>query len=107
MKNTFLLIALIISGFFYASTPKKSKNNLTMVKKTIKISSKTKIKYDRRFNGFIAYDTSCCGTCFAYGTYEETDLGNGLVYWEFTPASQATQSTVITPPCTGEGSYLA
>lgn len=68
-------------------------------------ASTTKIKCFEIISesGFAAYDTADKGTCFVYGTYI-TDTNTGVTV--FKVASIATQATVITPPCTGEGSYL-
>lgn len=54
-------------------------------------------------SGFAAYDTADKGTCFVYGTYMTDTITGATIFKE---ASLATQATVITPPCTGEGSYL-
>ena len=110
MKKIFLTFSLIASGMIFANSPIVNENQLS--EKDIKIDhkineAKSDFAPDRTYSGFAAYDTSCCGTCFTYGTYEEWDLGNGQYIQKFTTASQATLSTMVLPSCTGGGSYLA
>ncbi|MBK1896969.1 hypothetical protein [Chryseobacterium paridis] len=108
MKKLILILGISTSSIVCAASP--IKNDVKTSTEIIKIQNQINLEQNSikkiRFNGFIAYDTNCCGTCYQYGTYTEQDLGNGINYWEFESASQATSSTVITPPCTGAGSYL-
>lgn len=109
MKKLLLLIGFATSGILCAASPGE-KESLAFLKNTAgkfkKVSlQKYTTKDNIKFNGFTAYDTDCCGTCYQYGTYEQFTYG-GVSIWQFRPASAATSSTVITPPCTGGGSYL-
>lgn len=114
MKKLFFIFGLVTSSILFATSPAKkeevktTKINFETIKKeeqkieiTLSIGPKITTYY-----GFIAYDTTCCGTCYRYGVYTEYDYGEGVVLWEFKSVSQMSQSTVITPPCTGAGSYL-
>ncbi|WP_418123803.1 hypothetical protein ACNFU2_03885 [Chryseobacterium sp. PTM-20240506] len=100
MKKLILILGIATSGILCAASPTKSN-----VKSAETINAAQNNIKKISFNGFIAYDTTCCGTCYQYGTYTEQTVG-GITYWEFESASQATSSTVITPPCTGAGSYM-
>ena len=103
MKKIVLFLALCTVGLISAASPSEKEIVKTCVENTEIVEQKIS---PITFQGFAAYDTSCCGTCFVYGTYTEWDFGNGIVFWEFKSASQATQATIVTPDCTGEGSYL-
>lgn len=101
MKKAVLFLAFCVAGLMSAASPSENE----VVKVTAPQETKTieqKLP-PRSYQGFAAYDTSCCGTCFVYGTYTEYPEQG---YWEFQSASLATQATVITPPCTGAGTYL-
>ncbi|MDE5436922.1 hypothetical protein KRE40_10360 [Elizabethkingia meningoseptica] len=95
MKKILLIVAFTAAGLVSAAA--------TSTKKSVKLSKKVKYFEIIKENGFAAYDTSDKGTCFVYGTYY-TDTKTGAQF--FVQASLTTQSTVVTPPCTGDGSYL-
>lgn len=108
MKKLFILIAFTMVGLMSASTKNTGKETTkTIVNKEYKV-----IKVIQNFKmplgiirqtGIFAYDTATDGTCFVYGTLvTDTDSGVSI----FFPASLATQSTQIVPPCTGFNSYL-
>ncbi|WP_124643325.1 hypothetical protein [Amniculibacterium aquaticum] len=102
MKKIFFILLLGAASLMSASNLTTEKYNVNVGKKALLLGPIPRI-----YNGFLAYDDPEKGTCFIYGTYKEWDYGNGIILWEFKSASRETQLTVVTPPCTGPGSYLA
>ena len=101
MKKTILFLAFCFAGLMSAASPSDKETVKVTVSEEMRIIEQKLPPYS--YNGFASYDTSCCGTCFVYGTYTVYPEQG---YYTFKAASQATQSTVITPPCTGGGGYL-
>lgn len=102
MKKIILLAAFGVAGLVSA---KKSETKILANQNVQLEQNKFLLRYEilrgRIEQGLGIVDTASDGSCIVYETYYFGDNGDSI----FVPASQATNSTMGLPKCSGGGNY--